>query len=120
MTEVAKKWLREQARFNGIFEAGEEGDGREGSDNDSAIGQGGEKKDRKPYKDGRFAEKIPLRDVTLYTECKTYIAEACDSGCDGKEKRLFEEDLSRFMGLKYGYSLNRVGNPILTSPPLKQ
>lgn len=81
MTEAAKKWVRGQARFNGIF-------------------------DKNTYKDGRFERTIPMSSVPRYEECGTYIREAYESGCDGGQTKKFEEELAKYMGIRYAVAVN--------------
>ena len=47
MTEVSKKWIREQERFKGIF-------------------------DRNVYQEGKFQKRIQLSSIHIYDECKEY------------------------------------------------
>ena len=85
MTEVRKKWIREQARFRGIFDcAGPDGKG----------------------KDGRFARTIPLSSTPKYKECLEYMGQAYESGFDGTQTKRFEEELAAYMGLDYAVALS--------------
>lgn len=75
MTEYSEKWIREQARFEGIF-------------------------DRGLYKNGTFAKKIPLSSVKVHAECREYVNQALDAGLDGTQIQMAENELSRYMGCK--------------------
>lgn len=84
MTEVSKKWIREQARFKGIFDSG------------SSDGN---------CKDGGFDKTIPLSSVQKYEECLEYMKQACEAGFDGSQRKKFEEELAVYMGLDYAVAL---------------
>lgn len=78
MTEVSKKWIREQARFGGIF-----GDGS----------------------GGKFERQIPLSSVQRYDECREYMEQAYEAGFDGAQRKKFEEELAAYMSLDYAVAL---------------
>lgn len=76
MTEYSEKWIREQARFQGIF-------------------------DRNFYKNGKFTRKIPLSSVKMHAECREYANQALDAGLDGTQIQMAEKELSQYMGCKH-------------------
>lgn len=78
MTEAGKKWIRGQARFQGIFDE----------------------------KDGGLKNKIPLSSIVIYDECKEYINRAFESGFDGSQTRRFEEELAGYIGMNYAVAVN--------------
>ena len=78
MTEATKKWIRGQARFNGIFDGKERG----------------------------FGRKIPLSSVPVYDECREYIKEALEAGLDGTQTQAFEDELAEYIGLKYAVAVS--------------
>ena len=80
MTEHSKKQIRRQPRFQGIF-------------------------DKEKYKEGMFDRQIPLSFVPVYEECRRYITEALDAGLDGRQLSDFEDELAKYMGLKYAVAV---------------
>lgn len=85
MTEVSKKWIREQARFKGIFDS----DGP----------------DVKNRKDGKFERAVPLSSIQKYGECREYMEQAYESGFDGSQTKKFEEELAAYMGMDYAVAM---------------
>lgn len=81
MTEANGKWLREQPRFNGIF-------------------------DKKHYPNGRFDKTVLLSSVPKYDECREYIEQAYEADFDGTQAEKFEEELAKFMRLDYALATN--------------
>lgn len=81
MTEYEKKWIRRQPRFHGIF-------------------------DREKYKDGMFDRQIPLSSLPVYDECREYVGQALESEFDGEQVQAFEEELAKYMGLKYAVAVS--------------
>lgn len=81
MTEARKKWIREQARFKGIF-------------------------DRNVYKDGMFEKRIPLSSLVTYDEEREFIEQVFTAGFDGRQAEQFEEELAKYMGMKHAVTLS--------------
>ena len=81
MTEVSKKWIREQERFKGIF-------------------------DRNVYQEGKFQKRIQLSSIHIYDECKEYMDQAMEEGFDGVQADQFEKELAQYMGLKYAVAVS--------------
>lgn len=81
MTEARKKWIREQARFKGIF-------------------------DRDVYQEGMFGKRIPLSSSIVYDEEKAFIEQALEAGLDGGQTALLEKELAEYMGLRYAAVLD--------------
>ena len=81
MTEYNEKWIREQARFRGIF-------------------------DGETYKSQSFDRIIPVSAVPIYEESKKFVMQALDAGCDGTQISRLEDELAGFMGVKYAVALN--------------
>lgn len=81
MTEARKKWIREQARFRGIF-------------------------DRDVYREGMLEKKVPLSSSVVYDEERAFIEQALEAGLDGGQRALFEEELAEYMGIRYAAALN--------------
>lgn len=76
MTEVSKKWIREQARFKGILDG------------------------------NRFDKPVPLSVIPLYEECREYLNQAYEAGLDGTQAEKLEEELAGYMGMEYAVALN--------------
>lgn len=89
MTEVSKKWIREQARFKGIFD-----------------GSSSDRGDKINIKNGKFEKTVRLSSTPLYDECKEYLNQAYVAGLDGTQVEKFEEELAGYMGIKYAVALN--------------
>ena len=81
MTEVEKKWIREQARFKGIFDADTQ-------------------------KQNRFEPSVPLTSYIKCDESREYINQALEAGCDGTQTQKFEEELAKYMGFRYAVSVS--------------
>lgn len=81
MTEVSKKWIREQERFKGIF-------------------------DGNVYQEGKFQKRIPLSSIQIYDECREYMNQAMEAGFDGVQIDQFEKELAKYMGLKYAVAVS--------------
>ena len=81
MTEVEKKWIREQARFRGIFDADTQ-------------------------KQNRFESSVPLTSYIKCDESREYINQALEAGCDGTQTQKFEEELAKYMGFRYAVSVS--------------
>lgn len=81
MTEARKKWIREQARFRGIFAGG-------------------------AYPQGMFGRRIPLSSFPVYGEGKAFAEEALEAGPGGRQGERFEEELAEYMGIKYAVAVS--------------
>lgn len=81
MTKTRKKWMREQARFRGIF-------------------------DRNVYQKGMFEKKIPFFSSAVYEEEKAFIDQALAEGFGGRQVEQFEKELSEYMGIRHAVALN--------------
>lgn len=81
MTEARKKWIREQARFRGIF-------------------------DRNVYKEGMFGKRIPLSSYIVYDEERAFLEQAFEANFDGRQTAQLEEELAEYMGIKHAVALS--------------
>lgn len=81
MTEARKKWIREQARFQGIF-------------------------DRNIYKESMFEKRIPLSLPIVYEEEKVFAEKVFEVEFNGRQTVRLEEELAGYMGMKYAVALN--------------
>ena len=79
MTEARKKWIREQARFQGIF-------------------------DRKIYKDSMFGKKIPLSSSMIYEEEKVFTEQIFEAEFSSRQTIRLEEELAGYIGPEAGNS----------------
>lgn len=77
MTEVSKRWIREQARFKGIFDG-----------------------------NSLFEKPVSLSAIPLYDECREYLIQAYETGLDGTQVERLEEELAGYMGIEYAVALN--------------
>ena len=81
MTDVAARWIREQARFRDIF-------------------------DKDLYKDGRFERKIFLSSPCIYGQEKEFINQAIEAGFDGTQVKEFGKETAKYMDIGYAVPLN--------------
>ena len=80
MTEIGKKQIRKQSRFDGIF-------------------------DPEKYKDGMFADRILLTSFIRSNDSKRYLDQAFEAGFDGSLRTALERKLADYIGKKYALAV---------------